>query len=108
VVVTDNLYLAGLALTRGGELRGVSVRGTNGRRIAVFAIDGPDVAAAEREYFAGRTLVDLRLLQLEVRRLKDAAFGALRAEEQEEKSHAGDQVRNRADQGRERAFGGRR
>jgi hypothetical protein len=63
LVVTDNLYLAGLALTRGGELRGVSVRGTNGRRIAVFAIDGPDVAAAEREYFAGRTLVDLRLLR---------------------------------------------
>jgi hypothetical protein len=107
VIQTDNLYLAGLALLRGGELRGVSLRGTNSRRVALFAIDGPDVAAAERDYFAGRTLVDLRLLQLEVRRLKDAAFTALRAEEQEE-SHAGHQVRNRADQGRERAFGRRR
>jgi hypothetical protein len=102
VINTDNLYLAGLLLQRGGELLSVSVRGTNGRRVAVFAIEGPAVAAAEREFFAGRTSVDLRLLQLEVRRLKDHAFTALRAEEQEE-SHAGDEGGHRADQGRERA-----
>ena len=106
MIETDDLFLAGLLLTRGGDLLAVRLRGTNGRRVAVFAIDGPEVALAEREYFAGRTSVDLRLLKLEVRRLKDRAFDAMRAEEEE--SHAGEQRGHRADQSGERAFSRRR
>jgi hypothetical protein len=107
VLRTDELYLAALALLRGGELRGVSLRGTNGRRVAIFEIAGPEVAAAEREYRKGPALVDLRLLKSEVRRLKDLAFDAIRAEERRS-SHAGDEGRHRAAQGGERATGGRR
>ncbi len=78
---TDDLFLGGLALTRGGELVGVDVRGTNGRRVAVFRIAGPEVDQAERDYYRGTTSVDLQLLKLQVRRLKDRAFEALREEE---------------------------
>jgi hypothetical protein len=106
VLHTDDMFLAALALLRGGALRGVRLRGQNGRRVAVFALDGPHVAATERDYFEGPTLVDVQLLKLQIRRLKDAAFHAIR--EEEEARHAGDQGRDRADQGRERAFGGRR
>jgi hypothetical protein len=104
VIATEDLYLAALALLRGGELLGVSVRGTNGRRVAVFEIAGPQVDAAEREYHRGPALVDLRLLKSEVKRLKDSAFAAIRKEER----HAGDEGRHRAAQGGERAAGGRR
>jgi hypothetical protein len=89
---------------RGGELSSVVVRGTNGRRVAVFQIAGTGMDEAEREYHKGAALVDLRLLKLQVRRLKDAAFEAIRKEER----NAGYEGRNRAHQGFERAGFGRR
>ncbi len=78
---TDDLFLGAFALARGGELVGVEVQRTNGRRVAVFVIDGPGVLEAEREYFRGTTSVDLQHLKVQVRRLKDRAFDALRADE---------------------------
>jgi hypothetical protein len=82
VLQTDDLFLGGYALTRGGELVRVELRGFNGRRVAVFTIAGPDIELVERDYYRGTTSVDLRLLKLQIRRLKDQAFGALRNEEE--------------------------
>jgi hypothetical protein len=104
VLRTDDLFLGGLALLRGGQLVAVDVRGTNGRRVAIFRIVGPEVGQAEREYYAGRTSVDLQLLKLQVRRLKDRGFDAIREEERS----AGDQGGHRTDQVGERPRGGRR
>ena len=98
---TDDLFLGAFGLVRGGELAGIEVRGTNGRRVAVFTIAGPGVEEAVRDYHRGQALVDLRLLKSEVRRLKDVAFEALRAEER--RADAGHEGRDRADQVRERA-----
>ena len=81
MIHTDDLFLGALGLVRGGELEAVEVRGTNGRRMAFFRIAGPGMDDAEREYHRGAALVDLRLLKSEVRRLKDLAFEAIRAEE---------------------------
>jgi hypothetical protein len=106
VLQTDDLFLAGLGLVRGGELEAVEVRGTNGRRMAVFTISGPGVEGAIRDYHHGAALVDLRLLKSEVRRLKDVAFEALRREER--RADAGHEGRDRADQVRERARSSRR
>jgi hypothetical protein len=78
---TDDLYLGALGLLRGGELVAVEVRGMNGRKVAVFHIGGSGMQEAERDFHRGPTLVDLRLLKSEVRRLKDAAFDAIREEE---------------------------
>ena len=103
---TDDLFLGAFGLVRGGELRGIEVRGTNGRRVAVFTIGGPGAEEAARDYHRGQALVDLRLLKSEVRRLKDTAFEALRAEER--RADAGHEGRDRADQVRERPGGGRR
>jgi hypothetical protein len=105
VLQTDDLFLGALGLVRGGELVDVEVRGTNGRRMAVFRIVGPAMAQAERDYHRGVATVDLRLLKSEVRRLKDAAFEALRREER--RADAGHEGRDRADQVRERSRGGR-
>jgi hypothetical protein len=90
---TDDLFLGAFGLVRGGELSQVDVRGTNGRRVAFFRISGPGVAAAERDYHRGATTVDLRLLKSEVRRLKDAAFTAIR--EEQRRGDAGDEGRYR-------------
>jgi hypothetical protein len=86
VIRTDDLFLGGFALARGGELVGIKVLRTNGRRVAVFEIAGPGVEDAEREYFRGTTSVDLQHLKVQVRRLKERAFDALRAEER--RAHA--------------------
>ena len=102
---TDDLFLGAFGLVRGGELRGVEVRGTNGRRVAVFTIAGPGLDEAVRDYHRGQALVDLRLLKSEVRRLKDVAFEALRTEER--RADAGHEGRDRANQVRERPRGGR-
>jgi hypothetical protein len=81
VLQTDDLFLGALGLVRGGELVRAFVRGTNGRRVAVFEIVGPGMDDIERDYYGGRSLVDLRLFKSEVARLKNVAFAALRGEE---------------------------
>lgn len=92
VLKTDDLFLGGLALLRGGEIVAVDLRGANGRRVAIFRIVGDDVEQAARDYYRGATPVDLQLLKREVRRLKDRAFDAIREEERD----AGEQGRDRA------------
>ena len=104
MLTTDDLFLGGLALLRGGELVGIGVRGTNGRRVAVFRIEGEAALEAEADYYGGRTVVDLQLLKLQVRRLKDRGFDAIR----EEEKSAGHEGRDRADQRSERPRGTRR
>jgi hypothetical protein len=81
MIRTDDLFLGGFALARGGELVSIEVERMNGRGVAVFVIDGPAAADAERDYFRGTTLVDLQHLKVQVRRLKERAFAALRDEE---------------------------
>jgi hypothetical protein len=105
VIQTEDIYLGAFGLVRGGELRGVEVRGVGGRRMAFFQIDGPDVDDVERDYYHGSVTVNLRLLKSEVARLKNVAFEALRMEERRD---AGQQGRYRSDQGCERAGGRRR
>jgi hypothetical protein len=106
VLQTDDLFLGAFGLVRGGELAAIEVRGTNGRRVAVFRIEGEAMADAERDYYRGVATVDLRLLKSEVRRLKDAAFQAIR--EDERRGDAGEQGRDRAYQAGEPARGRRR
>jgi hypothetical protein len=105
VLLTDDLFLGAFGLARGGELVSVEVQGTNGRRVAVFHIEGPGIDDVEREYHRGPTLVDLRLLKTEVVRLKNLAFRALRREESRD---AGHERGDREGQGRERAHRGPR
>ena len=106
MIETDDFFLAALGLLRGGVLEATEIKGTNGRRLAVFRIGGLGVEAAERDYHRGTTSVDLRLLKSEVRRLKDVAFEAIRKEER--RSDAGEQGRDRADSFRELARRARR
>jgi hypothetical protein len=103
VLQTDDLFLGALGLVRGGELVRAFVRGTNGRRVAVFEIAGPGMDDIEREYYGGRSLVDLRLLKSEVVRLKNVAFSALRRENEEEKRNASESRGDRRDQAPERS-----
>jgi hypothetical protein len=103
LIQTDDLFLGAYVLMRGGELRSIEVRGTNGRRTAVFRIEGAE--GAELEYYGGKTVVNLQLLKLELKRLKDRAFEAIREEERNARHERGD----RADQivQRSRGSGGR-
>jgi hypothetical protein len=105
VLQTEDLFLGAFGLTRGGELAGIEVRGVNGKRLAIFRIEGPGMNDVEREYHRGASLVDLRLLKSEVARLKNLAFQALR---EEESRHAREQRGDRAHQVGERAASGRR
>jgi hypothetical protein len=86
VIQTDDIFLGAFGLVRGGELTAVEVRGINGRRLAFFHIEGPEVDEAERDYFRGTANVNLQLLKFQVRRLKDKAFDAIR--EEERRGHA--------------------
>ena len=106
MIQTDDIFLGAFGLVRGGELQAVEVRGTNGRRVAVFTISGTGADEAARDYHRGPAFVDLRLLKSEVRRLKDVAFEAIRKEER--RTNAGDQGGDRTYQVGERAGRGRR
>ncbi len=106
MIETEDIYLAAFGLVSGGELIEVSVRGTNGRRMAFFRIEGAGMERIERDYHRGAALVDLRLLKSEVRRLKDRAFDALREERNEshERRDRRDQASERPGRSRHRAW----
>jgi hypothetical protein len=107
VLLTEDIYLAAFGLVSGGELMGVSVRGTNGRRMAFFQIDGQDMERVERDYYRGSATVDLQRLKAQVRRLKDRAFDALREESRDASEPGGDQRDQAAERhrrGRQRAW----
>lgn len=106
VIHTDDLFLAGFALAKGGELGRVLVQGINGRRIAHFVITGAD-EDTERAYYQGPAVVNLQLLKAAVRRLKDEAFGAIR-EEERRLSHADAPREPGADRGHQGPRGLRR
>jgi hypothetical protein len=106
VLQTDDLFLGAFGLLRGGSLREVVVHGTNGRRVAVFMIDGAD--DVERDYFMGPSLVDVRLLKSEVARLKSLAFYALRREEESRAASTDQPGANREPQVTRRSGGARR
>jgi hypothetical protein len=97
VIQTDDIFFAAFLLLRGGALTAVEVRGINGRRLAFFHIEGPEVDEAEVDYYHGtaNVSVNLQLLKFQVRRLKDRCFDAIR--EEERKGHAA------LEQGRDRA-----
>jgi hypothetical protein len=89
VLETDDIFLGAFALVRGGELRSVRLRGVNGRRLAVFRIEGEAADVAESDYYRGDAVVNLQLLKFQVRRLKDRAFDAIREEERRDASQQG-------------------
>jgi hypothetical protein len=102
VICTDDIFLGGFVLSRGGELAGVEVRGINGRRLAFFRIEGAATVDAEREFYGGQAVVNLLVLKSAVRRLKDAAFQAIREEESRDAA-ANHEGRDRTYQGGEPA-----
>jgi hypothetical protein len=107
VLVTEDIFLAAFGLVSGGELVAVDVRGTNGRRMAFFRIDGTGMEQVERDYYRGSATVDLQLLKAQVRRLKDRAFDALREERNDASQsdgNRGDQAAERPGRGRQRAW----
>jgi hypothetical protein len=104
VLQTEDIFLASYGLVRGGQLEGVEVHGINNRRLAVFRIVGPDMDQVAREYHQGRSLVDLRLLKVEVARLKDLAFEALRKERRDGSQRVGFGPHQAAEPDRGRRF----
>jgi hypothetical protein len=89
VLETEDLYLAAYLLTcSGSELQAVEVKNLNGRRLAVFRIDGDQVKDYEGRYWRGDAVVNLQLLKFQLRRLKDTAFAAIRADRGEERDDA--------------------
>ena len=104
---TEDLFLGAFGLMRGGEVRQVDVHGTNGKRVAIFSIEGSGMDDVEREYFHGPCLVNLRLFKSEVARLKSMAFEALRREESRDASHTDQSRTDRRHQVADRSRGPR-
>jgi hypothetical protein len=76
VEVTD-LFKGAFLLCMGGRLTQIRVR-NNGRRIATFLITGKDLDRLDRDYRAGRALVNPVQLRESLNHLRDLMFKQLR------------------------------
>jgi hypothetical protein len=79
VEVTD-LFKGAFLLCMGAQLDRVRVR-NNGRAIATFLITGPDLDRLDRDYRAGRALVNPVQLRESLNHLRDMMFDKLRNHE---------------------------
>jgi len=94
---TEDLWLGALALVHGGRLADLELRGANGRRTAVFRIEGPELRRLERAYARGTAEANVAELKGQMSHLKDVLFARLRREERRG-SGVREQRRNRAGQ----------
>jgi hypothetical protein len=74
---TTDIFRGAFLLASGGELAEVRVR-NNGRRIATFLIAGENLAELDRDYRAGRALVNPLQLRESLNHLRDVMFEKLR------------------------------
>ena len=82
-LATENLYLSAYVLTNGALLSRVLVSRTNGRKTAVFELEGPWVQRLSDEYFSGTACVNLAEYRRHLEALKDELFTALNRDETE-------------------------
>ena len=77
---TTDLFRGAFLLCMGGDLAEVRVR-TNGKRMASFLITGKDLDSLDRDYRAGRALVNPVQLRESLNHLRDVMFEKLRHNE---------------------------
>ena len=74
---TTDIFRGAFFLCRGAELSGIRFR-NNGRRIASFLITGKNLDKLDRDYRAGRALVNPVQLRESLNHLRDVMFQKLR------------------------------
>ncbi len=74
---TTDIFRGAYFLSCGGELRDVRIR-ENGKRIATFLITGKDLDRLDRDYRAGRALVNPLQFRESLNHLRDILFEKLR------------------------------
>ena len=74
---TTDIFRGAFLLCSGGDLTGVRVR-NNGKRIAIFLITGKDLDKLDRDYRAGRALVNPLQFRESLNHLRDILFEKLR------------------------------
>ena len=91
---TKDIFRGAFLLCSGGDLTGVRVR-NNGKRIATFLITGKNLDKLDRDYRAGRALVNPVQLRESLNHLRDVMFQKLR--ENEGRTRHGDRKRANRD-----------
>jgi hypothetical protein len=74
---TTDLFRGAFLLCMGGDLAEVRVR-NNGKRMATFLITGKNLDRLDRDYRAGRALVNPVQLRESLNHLRDVMFNKLR------------------------------
>ena len=77
---TTDIFRGAYFLSLGGELSDVRIR-ENGKRIATFLITGKDLDRLDRDYRAGRALVNPLQFRESLNHLRDVMFEKLRTYE---------------------------
>ena len=83
-ITISDLYEGAYLLCRGFQLRGVTVVGTNGKRLCTFSFAEGAKGALE-EYRQGRATANVALLKFTMENLKDEMFRKIRANERKER-----------------------
>lgn len=98
---TTDIFRGAFFLCNGGDLRDIRVR-SNGKRIATFLITGHGLDKLDRDYRAGRALVNPVQLRESLNHLRDVLFETLRQHDPaSRKRHTGAKERTRYDRKRE-------
>ncbi len=76
---TTDIFRGAFFLCKGGDLCGIQMKG-NGKRIAYFQIKGEGLARLDKEYRAGRSLVNPLQFRESLNHLRDMLFEKLRSD----------------------------
>ena len=77
---TTDIFRGAFFLCNGGDLSGVRFR-SNGKRMATFLITGKDLDKLDRDYRAGKALVNPLQFRESLNHLRDILFDRLRQRE---------------------------
>jgi len=96
---TSDIFRGAYFLCHGGGLSGIRIN-NNGRRTAIFMIEGDDISELDRAYSSGKALVNPVQLRESLNNLRDKLFARLRDNEGRTRDDDGEREDRRYKAGR--------
>ncbi len=84
-IQVQDLFEGAFLLCRGFEIKNLTVKNQNGRKVAFFCFEGENIKSTQNEYREGQATCNIAFLKFTLDNLKDQMFKKFRELERQKK-----------------------
>lgn len=86
-IQVQDLFEGAFLLCRGFEIKNLTVKNQNGRKVALFCFEGENIKSTQEEYKQGQATCNIAFLKFTLDNLKDQMFKKFRELERQQYQH---------------------